>query len=256
MSRGTPDPDPDAERAFLDAYDPTQFERPSVAVDAVVLSVDPEGRGGQGALRVLLVERRVHPFLGAHALPGGFVGIREPLDAAVHRVLHDKAGITPDHLEQLYTFGELDRDPRLRVITVAWLGVARPERFTRLPDGVVAAEVIVDWPGETGGPASALGPDGRPLALGFDHPTILGTAVQRVRGKLAWTDLAFAFLPERFTLRQLRQVWETLLGRPLNKDSFRRTVLARHPLTDTGELEASVGHRPASLFTLARRSSP
>lgn len=251
-----PPQDRDAERAFLDGYDASAFERPSVAVDAVVLAVDPAGRRGTGALRVLLVERRSHPYLGAYALPGGFVGIDEPLDAAVHRVLRDKVGVAPDHLEQLYTFGAVDRDPRLRVITVAWLGIARPDRLASLPDGVVAAEVTVDWPGETGGPAAALGPDGRQLPLGFDHPTILGAAVQRVRGKLNWTDIGFAFLPRRFTLRELRQLWEALLGRPLNKDSFRRTVLARHPLTDTGELEASVGHRPASLYTLTRSSSP
>lgn len=236
---------PDDEREFLRAYDPSAFDRPSVAADAVVLSV--EG----GKLCVVLVQRTSHPFKGAWALPGGFVGIDEPLEDAVRRTLLSKAGLSLDHLEQLYTFGDPGRDPRLRVVSVAWLAVVRPGRLAGLErPGVAVAEVQVDWEGEAGGPARALGPEG-PLPLAFDHDLILGTAVQRVRGKLSWTELAFAFLPERFTLRQLRLVYETLLGRSLNKDSFRRTVQSRHSLVDTGERQADVGHRPAALYTLA-----
>jgi 8-oxo-dGTP diphosphatase len=238
---------PDDERDFLRAYDPSAFDRPSVAVDAVVLAVE------QQVLRVVLVERTQHPFKGCWALPGGFVGIEEGLEEAVRRNLLHKAGLTLDHLEQLYTFGEPGRDPRLRVITVAWLAVVRAGKLPReLRPGVLLAEVRVGWEGEQGGPATAWGPHG-PLPLAFDHDLVLGTAVQRVRGKLSWTELAFAFLPEQFTLRELRLVYETLLGRSLNKDSFRRTVLARHGLVDTGLRQADVGHRPAALYTLSPR---
>jgi 8-oxo-dGTP diphosphatase len=238
---------PDEERDFLRAYDPSAFERPSVAVDAVVLAVEEQ------VLRVVLVQRAGHPFKGAWALPGGFVGIEEGLEEAVRRNLVHKAGLSLDHLEQLYTFGAPGRDPRLRVITVAWLAVVRVGNLPgALPPGVALAEVRVDWEGEQGGLATAWGPDGQ-LPLAFDHDLILGTAVQRVRGKISWTELAFAFLPEQFTLRQLRLVYETLLGRPLNKDSFRRTVLSRHGLVDTGLRQADVGHRPAALYTLSPR---
>lgn len=230
------------ERSFLEAYDPAAFDRPSVAVDVVVLAV------WDGEARVVLVRRNEHPDLGAWALPGTFVGIREPLEAAVHRVLRDKAGLALDHLEQLYTFGEPGRDPRGRVISVAWLAVVRPERVSSLPEGVRVATVRVPWEGEAGGPVGVVDDDGAELPLAFDHDLVLGTAVQRIRGKLAWTGIGFHFLPERFTLLQLRQVWETLLSRPLNKDSFRKTVLANHDLVDTGEKQGDVGHRPAALY--------
>lgn len=230
------------ERAFLEAYDPSAWDRPSVTVDAVVLAVE----GGE--VHTVLVRRVEHPDLGAWALPGTFVGIREPLEDAVRRVLRDKAGLPLDHLEQLYTFGDPDRDPRGRVISVAWLAIVRPERVRELPEGVVLATVRVPWEGEEGGPVGAVGPEGEELPLAFDHDVVLGTAIQRIRGKLAWSDIGFPFLPESFTLFQLRQVWETLLARPLNKDSFRKTVLANHDLVDTGEKQSDVGHRPAALY--------
>ncbi|MEZ4240861.1 MAG: NUDIX domain-containing protein [Myxococcota bacterium] len=236
---------PDDEAEFLRSYDPGAFERPSVAVDTVVLCVDDQ------RLKVVLSRRRDHPYLGAWALPGTFVRIDEPLEDAVVRSLSDKAGLRLDHLEQLYTFGAPGRDPRLRVISVAWLAVVRPGNLPALPDGVVLGDVHVGWEGEAGGPASASGPGGAGLPLAFDHADILGTAVQRVRGKLGYTDLGFAFLAPTFTLRDVRLVWETLLGRALNKDSFRRTVLTRHPLIDTGERQSDVGHRPAALYRLA-----
>jgi 8-oxo-dGTP diphosphatase len=238
---------PEEERDFLRAYDPSAFDRPSVAVDAVVLTVE------QQVLRVVLVQRTQHPYKGCWALPGGFVGIEEGLEEAVRRNLLRKAGLSLDHLEQLYTFGAPGRDPRLRVITVAWLAVVRAGRLPpEMLPGVLLAELRVDWEGEQGGPASAWH-QGEALPIAFDHDLILGTAVQRVRGKLSWTELAFAFLPEQFTLRELRLVYETLLGRPLNKDSFRRTVLSRHGLVDTGQRQADVGHRPAALYTLSPR---
>lgn len=234
---------PEEERLFLQHYDPTAYERPSVAVDAVVLTIEGD------RLQVVLIERFEHPFKGEFALPGAFVRIDEPLEDAVRRTLLHKAGLSLDHLEQLYTFGAPERDPRERVISVTWLAVVRPDSLRSL-SGARLAEVRVDWEGETGGPAKVFGPEGL-LPLAFDHDIILGTAVQRVRGKLWWTEIAFAFLPEQFTLRELRLVYETLLGRPLNKDSFRRAVTSRHALADTGHRQSDVGHRPAALYTLA-----
>lgn len=234
-----------AEAEFLRTYDAGAFERPSVAVDTVVLAVDAD------ALHVILIERPEHPFKGAACLPGGFLAIDEAPDAAARRVLRAKAGLTPDHLEQLFTFGAVERDPRGRILSIAQLAILRALP-TVLPAGVASYEVDVPWEGETGGPAYALR-DGKRVELGFDHAEILGLAVQRIRGKLAYTRIGFAFLPDRFTLNDVRGRYEVLLGRRLNKDSFRRKLLASHDLVPTGERQADVGHRPAELYRLGQR---
>lgn len=235
---------PDDEAEFLRTYDASAFERPSVAVDVVPLVIHAD------ALQVVLVERREHPFRGAYGLPGAFLGATESPDAAARRALAAKAGVAADHVEQLYTFGAPDRDPRGRVLSIAHLAVLR--ELPALPAGVVACEVDVPWDGETGGPAHALRAGAR-VELAFDHADILGLAVQRIRGKLGWTRIGFGFLPERFTLHQARNVYEILLARRLNKDSFRRSLLANHDLVPTGERQDAVGHRPAELYRLGRR---
>ena len=132
-----------------------------MAVDAVILSIDG------GKLQTVLIRRDEQPFQGEFALPGGLLRLDETLEGAVCRVLRDKAGLSLDNLEQLYTFGAPDRDPRGRVISVAWLGIVRPERLQALR-GARLAEVCVDWEGETGGPARVFGEEGE-LPLAFDH---------------------------------------------------------------------------------------
>lgn len=216
----------------------------TLAVDAVVLAVEGE------ALRTVVIKRHAAPFAGAYCLPGGFVGPDEPLEDAVRRVLQAKAGLVPDHLEQLYTFGEPGRDPRGRVVSVAYLAIVRA--IPKLGKGAVALDLQVPWEGETGGPAYPMR-DAERVPTGFDHADIWGLATQRVRGKLTYTAVGFAFLPPRFTLAQVRTVYEVLLGRRLNKDSFRKSLLASHDLVATGERQADVGHRPAELYRLGRR---
>lgn len=221
------------------------YEKPSVTVDLVLMSVRA------GRLAVLLQERGPEAEAGKWALPGGFVGIDESLEAAAGRVLAQKAHMAGAWVEQLYTFGEPKRDPRGRVITVAYFALLPEQRFgpalTAAAD-LGLAEVAVDWAGETGGPAQALGEDGRALPLAFDHADILGLAVKRLRGKLDYSDVAFALLPELFTLRELQQVHEAILGLPLNKPAFRRRLLDGGRLEATGRREAGTGFRPAELF--------
>ncbi|HEX8482158.1 MAG TPA: NUDIX domain-containing protein [Allosphingosinicella sp.] len=221
------------------------YEKPSVTADLVLMSV----RGGR--LAALLQKREQAPETGKWALPGGFVGIEEGLDAAAERVLADKARMAGAWIEQLYTFGDPRRDPRGRVITVAYFALLPEERFgpalTCAPD-LRLAQVQVAWQGETGGPASALGEDGRSLPLAFDHAEIIGLAVKRLRGKLDYSDIAFALLPELFTLRELQQVHEAILGLPLNKPAFRRRLLDSGRLIATGRREAGTGFRPAELY--------
>lgn len=244
------------ERTFLEAYDPQEFERPSVAVDTALLSTF------DGALHALLVRRTTHPDQGKWALPGGFPRMEESLDDAALRVLVDKVGTRGDldrpYLEQLYTFGEPGRDPRTRIITVAYCALVDHRWFEKTAIGageVSACRLVVPWEGETGGPVEVLDEEGRPLPLAFDHDEILGMAVKRIRGKLNYTPIGFQLLPEQFSLRELQEVHETILGRPLNKDSFRRRMLASGTLEATGRHEQDTAHRPAELYRFTKRAA-
>lgn len=246
------DRDGDDERAFLADYDVSKFERPSVAVDVSLLAV----RGDK--LVTWLVRRNEHPHRGRWALPGGFVRMHESLDDAAARVLADKSGLRGVFLEQLYTFGAPGRDPRTRVISVAYyalIDVARLEPLIAAqPQGVCVAELDIPWEDEAGGAVEAR-LEGREIKLAFDHAEQLGSAVKRLRGKLAYAPIGYQLLPAQFTLRQLQTVHETILGRALNKDSFRRKMLASEQLEATGAYQSEVDHRPAELYRFARRSA-
>lgn len=229
-----------SETAFLQSYDPSAFERPSVTVDLVLMSIV------DGAPAALLMRRDAHPFLGDWALPGGFVGIGESLDAAAARVLADKAHMHDAYIEQLYTFGAVDRDPRMRIISVAYFALLPVDRFAAAlagrPDLALAPLTVA----EDGTISARLGDT--TLPLGFDHGDILAMAVQRLRGKLDYAGIAFALLPDRFTLRALQDVYEAILGISLNKPAFRRRMLDRGWLVATGERETGTSFRPAELF--------
>lgn len=237
------------ESEFLAGYDPAAYERPALAVDLVLLGIRA------GRLAALLLRRSQQPQAGRWALPGGFVGIAETLDAAAERVLRDKAGIGRARLEQLYTFGGVDRDPRMRIVSVAYLALLPEAAFAEALAGgaaLTAATLVVPWAGEAGGPVSAVTEDGAPLALAFDHADILALAVKRLRGKLDYTDVGFALLPEHFTLRQLQDVHVAIRGAPLNKSAFRRRMRDRGWIAPTGAREAGTAFRPAELFRFDR----
>jgi len=233
------------EVAFLENYDAAAYERPSVTVDLILMSVV------DGALAVLLTRRDQHPFAGAWALPGGFVGIGESLDEAAHRLLVEKARMADAYVEQLYTFGTVDRDPRTRIISVAYFALLPADRFTaalKTAPELALAELTVPWSGETGGPVEACLGEGNPLQLAFDHGEMLSLAMRRLRGKLDYSGIAFALLPERFTLRALQDIYEAILDTKLNKPAFRRRMLDRGWLEATGERETGASFRPAELY--------
>ncbi|MBN2497754.1 MAG: NUDIX domain-containing protein [Deltaproteobacteria bacterium] len=227
--------------------------RLSVAVDVALLSVR------EGHLYTLVLRREQAPFQGVWALPGAFVSHEESLEDAADRVLRDKIGLGDVFLEQLYTFGQPGRDPRARVVAVAYYALVDRSRFcdlhTNASGATRVARIAVPWEGETGGPVELSDEEGGALELAFDHPDILGMAVKRIRGKLNYTPIGFQLLPARFTLRQLQQVHETVLGRPLNKDSFRRRMLASDLLEATGDRQQDVDHRPAELYRFGKRSA-
>ncbi|WP_404711874.1 NUDIX hydrolase [Sphingomonas sp. MMS24-J13] len=237
------------EADFLQGYDAGAFDRPSVTVDLVLI-----GLWGK-RLGVLLGQRTQHPHAGRWALPGGFVGIDEALDTAALRVLREKVGIANAHLEQLYTFGAVDRDPRSRIITVAYLALMNPAAFadarTHAP---MLAPALIDMPRPApfAGPVRTLTMAGENLPLAFDHRDIVAAAMQRLRGKLDYSDVGFALLPDLFTLRQLQDVHEAILGETVNKSAFRRRMLDKGWVVPTGTYETDTSYRPAELYRVQR----
>jgi len=237
------------EDEFLESYDPDKFEHPSVSVDIAVLTAE------EGSLHAVVTRRDRHPCKDHWALPGAFVGMNESLRDAARRALREKTGITDVWLEQLYTFGNPQRDPRTRVISITYYALVDAMRLRSMFNkGSQLAPIDVPWAGETGGAVHLVGSDG-PRPMAFDHADILGLAVRRIRGKLNYSAIGFQLLPPSFTLRRLQEVHETILGRGVNKDSFRRRLLASGDLEATGEREADVGHRPAELYRFVRRSA-
>jgi 8-oxo-dGTP diphosphatase len=198
-----------------------------VTVDIVVFTVNEQ------KLKVLLIQRGIPPFKGQYALPGGFVLANETLDAAAFRELGEETGTKNVYLEQLYTFGDPKRDPRGRVVTVAYYALV-PTGKSPLLAGTDAASA--GW-----FPVAAL------PALAFDHGGIIEYAVSRLRNKLEYTSVGFELLPKKFTLTTLQMLHEAILGRMLDKRNFRRKILSTGLLAASKEMEIT-GRKPARLY--------
>ena len=209
-------------------YDASKYERPSVTVDVVMMSLR------QRDLQVLLVKRRSWPFEGCWAIPGGFVKMDESLEAAAKRELQEETAVQDVYLEQLYAFCDPGREPRTRVITVVYF--ARLDS-ARLQVKAASDAADVGWFSVYNLPS-----------LAFDHAKILEYALNRLRGKLAYTTIAFNLLPEQFTLRELQRVYEIILHRRLDKRNFRKKILSTGILEDTGAKKMEGTHRPARLY--------
>jgi 8-oxo-dGTP diphosphatase len=239
----TPRPE---DREFLESYDSTEFAHPSVTVDVCLLTV------ADAALQVMLLQRVNPPFEGMFALPGGFVRMDESLEDAARRVLLEETGVRDIYLEQLYTFGDPSRDPRTRVITVAYVALVPIERVILTREA--QARFLCWFPiAERRGEAAPIGPSGRAETLAFDHGQIVSTAIERVRGKLEYTTIAFQLLPREFTLTEIQRVFETILERKLAKAAFRRRILEAGVVRPTSG-ERRGGHRPARLYRFVERN--
>ena len=205
-----------------------EYPRAALTVDCVIFGLDEED------LKVMLVERGGEPFKGKWALPGGFVHVDETLDDAARRELREETGIRDVFLEQLYTFGEVNRDPRERVVSVAYYALVNLSGH--------AIEATTD------------AADARWFAIGdtpklaFDHDAILAVAMARLKAKVRYEPIGFELLPERFTLSQMQRMYEKILGRTLDKRNFRKKVEAMGIVRETGEVERDVAHRAARLF--------
>ena len=204
------------------------FESPGVTVDLSIFTVNEE------QLKVMLVRRAENPYLGFWSLPGGFLKIGESLDRAAQRVLSEKSGVDDVYMEQLYTFGEPKRDPRSRVITVAYIALI-PWQSLPQPE----SDKVTDL---TWSPVDHL------PKLAFDHKAIVNYAVTRLRAKVSYSNIVYGLMPKQFRLSELQSMYESIINDKLDKRNFRKRMLATGLLKETGKKDLAGAHRPAMLY--------
>ncbi|MBU8712941.1 NUDIX hydrolase [Brevibacillus parabrevis] len=279
------------EQEYLRTYDASQFERPSVTVDMLIFTVVDEQEENYRklspkSLQILLVKRGEHPFLGQWALPGGFVSPRESLEDAAKRELFTETNIQNIYLEQLYTWGDVGRDPRMRVISTSYMALVDSstlslqagddadeaewfriedkwlkETKTATENGTVtekwlelrlvnAKEELSATIKITKTIANRIVQVKREIVdagnIAFDHAKLIQYALERLRGKIEYTDIAFALMPELFTLSELQQVYEVILGKELLAAAFRRKVADK--VLETNQYRKHAGHRPSKYY--------
>lgn len=279
------------EREFLERYDSNRYDKPSVTVDMLVFTIDEEEKENyrrlpNKVLKLLLVKRGEHPYKDYWALPGGFVKINESLEEAVVRELKEETNLENIYLEQLYTWGDVRRDPRMRVIStsymalvdcqsleiragedasdVKWFDVSYKlyqEKKTITDDGYVLEELfrlelnngdihlkaMIKVGKEVNGKKINVTREIMEIeGIAFDHAKIIEYGIERLRNKIEYTDLAFQLMAKYFTLTELQQVYEIILGTELLKANFRRKI--SHMLIETNQYTKDAGHRPSKLF--------
>lgn len=214
------------EEEFLKDYDPSAFERPSIAVDVLVFTTE------KTALKILLVRRSGMPFQGRWSLPGTFIRMEETAEQAAERALSDKTGAERIFLEQLYTFTALDRDPRMRIISVAYMAMVPACRlFFKAGSDKGQAMLFDVVRGREEGILLVSGDISLSLSdLAFDHGKILETALERMAGKIEYTDIGYEFLEDkdRFTLSELRNIYDAVTGKSYDIGNFRRFIKNRY----------------------------
>jgi 8-oxo-dGTP diphosphatase len=227
----------DDEKAYLASYDKRKFDAPIITVDSVLLTYH------EGALKVLLVQRCYHPDKGSWGLPGGFIDLKNDanLEDTALRKLREKTGVAPPYLEQLCTLGNAKRDKRCWSVTVCYTALIAHQRC----EANVSIVADVKW--------IALEQLDR-MTLAFDHRDIIGLSLERLRQKALYSIVPAYALPEKFTLPELQHLHETLLGKPIQKKSFRRRIEQAGLLIDTGEKRSEGGGRPATLYRMKENS--
>ncbi|MBS5949405.1 MAG: NUDIX domain-containing protein [Clostridium sp.] len=276
------------EEEFLKQYNSTIYEKPSLTVDMLIFTVMEEEKENyrklaEKSLKILLVKRGNHPDMGKWALPGGFVLTDESLDDAALRVLRKETNIENIYMEQLYTWGEVNRDPRTRVISSSYMALVDSsslsikagnneedarwfnieynllsENSLGLENGDSFEEILEIKLWNNSEELSAKirvieNFDGRvrreiieSVGLAFDHGKFIEYGISRLRNKVEYTSLAFNLMPELFTLTELQKVYEIIQGKELLAAAFRRKI--SNMVVETNEFTKDVGHRPSKLF--------
>lgn len=268
------------EEEFLKDYDPSTFEKLSMMVDILMLSVSNEEtenyrKTDKKKMSVLLVKRDNYPFKERWCLPGGFVRIDENLDDAPRRVLKEETNLENIYLEQLYTFGDVDRDPRMRIISSAYMALIDKNRLcekigektswfdiTLYEESDDIVDLVLDNGSET------IKFSIRKIlreqttdrysfkivendSLAFDNPLVILSGLERLKNKIGYTDIVFNMMSEYFTLGELQQVYEVILGKKLLDPAFRRIIADKVLKTD--KMKTGGGHRPSRLFTYKKK---
>lgn len=284
------------EREFLANYNANDFKRPSVTVDILLFTIMDGIKENyrtlpEKFLKVLLIKRADHPYIGRWALPGGFIKIDESIENAAYRVIKDEANLDNVYLEQLYTWGEIDRDPRTRVISSSYMSLLDSEALDLKPGSdqkEVAWFTIKSKVLKSSKEVTDLGEVLEELIeitftndeeefitlvkkkdelykcyrkttreviksdnIAFDHGKIIQYGLERLRNKIEYTDIAFNLMPEKFTLTELQKVYETILNKPLLKANFRRKI--SNMVIETNEYTKDAGHRPSKLYKFNNR---
>lgn len=263
-----------SEEEFLKAYDPNQFERLSLTTDILILSVSSEEstnyrKTDTKHMSVLLVKRDDYPFKDKWCLPGGFVGYNEELEDAPKRILKNETNLKNIYLEQLYTYGEVNRDPRMRIISTSYMALIDKNKLTDnlsknaawfdinlieennvvniyLDNGEInfSIEIVKEIRDKTTDRCDFVVKKNKDLA--FDHAKVLLAGIERLRNKIEYTDVVFNMMPEYFTLGELQQVYEIILNKKLLDPAFRRIIEPKVEKTD--KMRTGGGHRPSVLF--------
>lgn len=205
-----------------------EYERPALATDCVIFGFD----GGE--LNLLLLEREKEPFINKWALPGGFVFMQETAEECAKRILLEKAGLKHMFIEQLYTFSDVDRDPRERIVSVTYYALVNKHQYQLIAGRDTSK---AEWFEISKLPK-----------LGFDHGKIVKMAIQRLKGKVSYQPIGFELLDEKFTLSQLQNLYEAILGVEIDKRNFRKKILGMNLLIALNEKEKNVAHKAARYY--------
>lgn len=280
------------EKEFLSRYRADLYKRPSVSVDILLFTVvnGPKlnfRKLPQKELKVLMIKRRNHPFIGEWALPGGFMSVNESLDDAAYRELKEEVNVSDVYVEQLYTWGSVDRDPRTRVISCSYMSLVdssrlriragagaweakwfkvncdvEEEKKTLIKDGyvfqnrvkltlssddVMLSAIIRNQKRMQGRQKTSKHFIVKNNGIAFDHALVIQYGIERLRNKIEYTDIVFNLMPKYFTLTELQQVYEVILGKELLKANFRRKI--SDMVIETDHVKKDEGHRPSRLYT-------
>ena len=210
------------------------FDHAIVAVDIVIFTVE------ENELKVLLIKMKKKPFTGMWAIPGGLVNVQESLDYSAKKHLYNKTGIEEVYLEQLYTFGEVDRDPLGRVISAAY--------FALMPGEGLNLKTSDEYEGVQWFSVNDL------PKMAYDHKEIIRKAEGRLRAKLGYTNIVYSLLPDEFTLTELQKIYEVILGTSLDKRNFRKKILSLNIVKETSKKTTGGVSRPAILYKFIKKS--
>ncbi len=264
-----------SEEEFLKDYDPSKFDRLAVTTDILIFSISEEYEDNYRKLSnkhfsVLLVKRDNYPYKDKWCLPGGFIKVDEDIEDAPIRILKNETGISDIYLEQLYTYGGVDRDPRMRVISTSYMALIDKNRLRdKLKDNASWFNITKEEDKNNIYVTLDNGTDilkytikktlkekttdrykftiEENTSLAFDHPLVITSGMERLKNKASYTDVVFNMMPKYFTLGELQQVYEIIRGKKLLDPAFRRIIKDKVEKTD--KVKTGGGHRPSVLFT-------